>query len=115
VQLADVNAIVMQLNVPSAKNTERFVGTLRRMAIDSHKIKVTANRFVKKGWDIDPSEVERTLGLQIAHYIPNDFKTAINAINLGEPFVLSTPKAEISQSIVALGKLLKGKEVRAAA
>lgn len=115
VQLADVNAIVMQLNVPASKNTERFVGTLRRMAIDSHKIKVIANRFVKKGWDIDPSEVERTLGLQIAHYIPNDFKTAINAVNLGEPFVLSTPKAELSQSIAALANLLKGKEVRAAA
>jgi pilus assembly protein CpaE len=115
VQQADVNAIVMQLNVPSAKNTERFVGTLRRMAIDPHKIKVTANRFVKKGWDIDPAEVEKTLGLKIAHYIPNDFKTAINAINLGEPFVLALPKSDLSMSINGLAGILKGTEVRAAA
>src|SRR5205807_10429288 len=91
VQAADVNTIVMQLNVPSAKNAERFVGTLRRMAIDAHKIKLIANRFVKKGWDIDPAEVERTLGLKISHYVPNDYKTAINAINLGDPFVLCLP------------------------
>jgi pilus assembly protein CpaE len=115
VQAADVNVIVMQLNVPSAKNAERFVGTLRRMAIDTHKIKIVANRFVKKGWDIDPAEVERALGLKIAHYVPNDFKTAINAINLGEPFVLSTPKAEISGAIHGLAGLLEGKDVRAAA
>jgi pilus assembly protein CpaE len=115
VQAADVNVIVMQLNVPSAKNAERFVGTLRRMAIDTHKIKIVANRFVKKGWDIDPAEVERALGLKIAHSIPNDFKTAINAINLGEPFVLSTPKAEISAALNGLAGLLEGKDVRAAA
>jgi pilus assembly protein CpaE len=116
IQAADVNSIVMQLNVPSAKNAERFVGALRRMAIDAHKIKIIANRYVKKGQDIEPAEVERTLGLKIAHYVPNDFKTAINSINLGEPFVLSAPKAEISQSMYGLANLLKGqKENRAAA
>jgi pilus assembly protein CpaE len=117
VQAADVNIIVMQLNVPSAKNAERFVGMLRRMAIDSHKIKILANRYVKKSLDIDPAEVERTLGLKISHYIPNDFKTAINAINMGEPFVLNAPKAEISQSIKAFSQLfLQEKEaVRAEA
>jgi pilus assembly protein CpaE len=115
IQAADVNCIVMQLNVPSAKNAERFVGALRRMAIDAHKIKIIANRYVKKGQDIEPAEVERTLGLKIAHYVPNDFKTAINSINLGEPFVLSAPKAEISQSMYGLATVLKGQQERRAA
>jgi pilus assembly protein CpaE len=109
VQSSDVNVIVMQLNVPSAKNTERFVGTLRRMAIDTNKIKIVANRFIKKGWDIDPAEVERTLGLKISWMVPNDFKTAISAINLGEPLVLRAPRTEISQSLTGLGALLAGK------
>jgi pilus assembly protein CpaE len=115
VQAADVNVIVMQLNVPSAKNAERFVGALRRTAIDPHKIKIVANRYIKKGQDIEPSEVERTLGLKIAHYIPNDFKTAITAINLGEPFVLRAPKTEISQTLFGLAEILDGKNVRKAA
>ena len=115
VQAADVNLIVMQLNVPSAKNAERFVGALRRTAIDPHKIKIVANRYIKKGQDIEPAEVERTLGLKIAHYIPNDFKTAINAINLGEPFVLRAPKTEISQSITGLADSLNSRVLRAAA
>ncbi len=114
VQAADVNVIVMQLNVPSAKNAERFVGTLRRRAIDAHKMKIVANRFIKKGWDIEPAEVERTLGLKIAHFIPNDFKTAITAINLGEPFVVRAPKSDLSRSHVELAELLSGKEAKAA-
>ena len=105
----------MQLNVPSAKNAERFVGALRRTATDPHKVKIVANRYIKKGHDIEPADVERALGLKIAHYIPNDFKTAISAINLGEPFVLRAPKTEISQSLMGLAEMLRGKTARAIA
>ena len=114
-QTADVNVIVMQLNVPSAKNTERYVGAMRRMGIESSKIKIVVNRFVKKGWDIDPSEVERALGLKISWLVPNDFKTAISAINYGEPFVVSNPKTEISTAIAEFGKFVMGKPVALAA
>ncbi len=96
---ADINLVVMQLNVPSAKNAERYVGALRRMGIESTKMRLVVNRFVKKGWDIDPAEVERALGLQISWLVPNDFKSAIAAINLGEPVVLRAPKSEIGVSL----------------
>jgi pilus assembly protein CpaE len=46
---ADINLIVMQLNVPSAKNAERFVGALRRQGIEASKIRLVVNRFLKKG------------------------------------------------------------------
>jgi pilus assembly protein CpaE len=114
-QSADTNVIVMQLNVPSAKNAERFVGALRRMGIEGSKIKIVVNRFVKKGWDIDPAEVERALGLKISWLIPNDFKTAIAAINYGEPFVVSQPRAEISQCITEFGQTLVGRQISQAA
>jgi pilus assembly protein CpaE len=107
VQSADVNLVVMQLNVPSAKNAERFVTALRRMGIDSSKIQLVVNRFVKKGWDIDPAEVEKALGLKIGWMVPNDFKTAIEAINFGQPVVLRAPKAEISTSLTGLAGTLR--------
>ncbi len=107
---ADINLIVMQLNVPSAKNAERFVGALRRMGIEGSKIKLVVNRFEKKkGWDIEPEEVERALGIKIAWMVPNDFKNAISAINFGEPVVLRAPKAEISTSLCGLANTLNGK------
>ena len=105
-QAADENLIVMQLNVPSAKNAERFVGAMRRMGIDQNKIRVVVNRYVKKGSDIEPSEVERALGLKISWMVPNDFRNAIAAINYGEPVVLRAPRAEISASLIGLADLI---------
>ncbi|HEX2971446.1 MAG TPA: AAA family ATPase [Tepidisphaeraceae bacterium] len=109
IQAADVNLFVMQLNVPSAKNTERFIGSLRRIGIDASKIKVVVNRFVKKGWDIAPEEVERSLGIRISWLIPNDFKNAISAINFGEPVVIRSPKADMSASLYGLAGMITGK------
>ena len=103
---SDVNLMVMQLNVPSAKNAERFVGTLRRMGVEASKIRIVVNRYVRKGADIEPEEVERALGLKISWMVPNDFKNAIGAINFGEPVVIRAPKAEISTSLLALADSL---------
>ena len=102
----DVNLLVMQLNVPSAKNAERFVGSLRRMGVEASKIRLVVNRYVKKGADIEPDEVERALGLKISWMIPNDFKNAIAAINFGEPVVLRVPRAEISTNLASLAASL---------
>jgi pilus assembly protein CpaE len=109
---ADLNVIVMQLNVPSCKNAERFVGALRRMGIESSKIRVVVNRFVKKGWDIEPTEVERALGLKICWAVPNDFKNAIAAINYGEPVVLKAPRSDMAVSLNGLADLLGPKPAR---
>lgn len=108
IQASDVNVVVMQLNVPSAKNAERFIGALRRMGVESSKIKIVVNRYVKKGGDIEPDEVERALGLKVSWLVPNDFKTAIAAINFGEPVVMRAPKAEISTSLTGLAGMLNG-------
>src|SRR3954462_15276845 len=106
IQASDTNLLVMQLNVPSAKNAERFVGCLRRMGIEAIKIKLVVNRYVKKGCDIEPEEVERALGLQIAWMVPNDFKTAIAAITFGKPVAMRTPRADISTSLIGLSNTL---------
>ena len=106
---ADINVLVMQLNVPSSKNAERFVGAMRRMGIEASKIRIVVNRFVKKGWDIEPEEVERALGLKISWMIPNDYKNAIAAINYGEPVVIRAPRAEISTALAGLAAVLNGR------
>jgi pilus assembly protein CpaE len=114
-QGADTNILVMQLNVPSAKNAERFVGALRRMGIESSKICTVVNRYVKKGNDIEPQEVERSLGIKVSWQIPNDFKNAMASINFGEPVVLRAPRSEMSISLVQLAGLVSAKQQQQAA
>jgi pilus assembly protein CpaE len=110
IQAADVNLLVMQLNVPSAKNTERFLGALRRAGIDSNRTQVIVNRAAKKGWDIEPTDVERALGLKISWMVPNDYKNAIAAVNYGEPIVIRAPRSEICESLAGLTQMLNGKK-----
>ncbi len=108
-QSADVNVLVMQLNVPSAKNTERFLGAIRRFGIDASRMQVVVNRAAKKGWDIEPADVERALGVTISWMVPNDFRNAIAAINYGEPVVMRAPRSELSESFAGLTQMLNGK------
>ncbi len=108
-QSSDVNVLVMQLNVPSAKNTERFLGAMRRLGIDLNRTQIVVNRAAKKGWDIEPADVERALGLKIRWTLPNDYKNAIASVNYGEPMVMRAPRSEISESFVGLSQMLNGK------
>jgi pilus assembly protein CpaE len=82
------------------------------MGVGASNIRIVVNRFVKTGADIEPDEVERALGLKISWMVPNDFKSAIGAINFGEPVVLRSPRAEISTSLLELAGSLR---VRSAA
>jgi pilus assembly protein CpaE len=111
IQGSEINLLVMQLNVPSAKNAERYTGAMRRMGIEGAKMRTVVNRYMKKGNDIQPDEVERSVGLKISWTIPNDFKNAIGAINFGEPVVLRAPKSEMAQSLTQLASSLATKAV----
>lgn len=106
---ADYNVLVMQVNVPCAKSVERFVAAMRRMGIGTDRVRVVANRLARKSGDLDPAEVEKALGFKISWTVPNDFKTAVASINLGEPVVLRAPRADLSESLQGLSHLLNGR------
>ncbi len=108
IQAADVNLLVIQLNVPSVRNAERFISAMKRMAVDSASFKLVVNRFEKRASDITPDDAAKALGLPISWMIPNDFRSAIAAINFGQPLVLRSPKAEISASYGRLVQMLNG-------
>ncbi len=103
---ADVNVVVMQLTVPSAKNAERFLHAIRRMGIDAGTAQLLINRYVPAETDIQPSEIERALGLKIAWTLPNDFAAAMGAINFGQPVVGRAPRSELSKGIVSFAQML---------
>lgn len=109
IQASDINILVMELNVPSARNAERFVGAMRRMGVEADSIKVVVNRFERRGSELSTEDVETALGLRIAWTIPNDFKTTLAAINYGEPVVLRAPRTEVSGSLAGLVRLLNGR------
>ncbi|HLL88723.1 MAG TPA: AAA family ATPase [Tepidisphaeraceae bacterium] len=105
---ADVNVMVMELTVPNAHNVERFTHVLRRLGVEQDRIRVVVNRAVKKA-DVDPADVEKLLKTKLAWSLPNDFRNAVQSINVGEPVVLRAPRAELSASLVGLAAALNGR------
>lgn len=113
IHAADLNLILMQMILPSARNTEHFVKALRRSGVEPGRIRIVVNRHEKGAkFGIEMEQVERQLGMKISWLIPNDYKNAIDAINYGEPVVLRAPRAEISASLRGLTQQLIGKTVR---
>jgi pilus assembly protein CpaE len=105
---ADLNVLVMELTVPTAHNTERFLQVLRRMGVDHDRTRVVVNRATKKA-DVEPADVEKLLKQRLSWSVPNDFKNAVASINVGEPVVLRAPRAELSVSLSGLAASLNGK------
>jgi pilus assembly protein CpaE len=106
---ADINVVVLQLNVPSVRNAQRFVSALRRMGVEAERIRLVANRFVKRGSEVQLQEAERVLGMSIAWTVPNDYRTAVECLNYGEPAVLRYPRTEVSGSLSRLAGVLNGR------
>lgn len=105
---ADVNVLVMELNVPTAQNVERFMHVLRRLGVNEDRVRIVVNRSVKKA-DVEAADVEKLLKTKLSWFIPNDFKNAATSINLGEPVVLRAPRAPLSSSLAGLAEALNGR------
>jgi pilus assembly protein CpaE len=109
IQAADEIILVMQVNVPSAKNAERFIGALRRLGVEQQRITLVANRYARNACNINPQEIERMLDMKIAWLLPEDSRSAVAASDFGEPLVLRSPRAGISTSLHHLAHRFNGK------
>jgi pilus assembly protein CpaE len=78
------------------------------------KTKLVVNRDAED-IGIKADFLEEKLGISICARIPSDGRLAVQAANTGLPFVLSSPKAPISQGIRELAQTIAGGEDLAAA
>src|SRR5439155_1007832 len=69
------------------------------------KIRVFVNRATGSR-EISSDEVETILEFPVAGQIPSDDGLVSTSVNLGQPFVLSSPHKPLSKSIVALAQEL---------
>ena len=75
---------------------------------------MVVNRWSKQ-IDRDLREVEKFLGEPVIGFVPSDYQTTVNSINLGTPIVRSDPGSKIAQEIKRIAqKLNDGAAVLAA-
>jgi pilus assembly protein CpaE len=99
-------AIVMTGELPSVRNTVRYIEHLLKLGYASSSIYVVLNRYSKKG-PLGDERIEKTLGRQISLRVPNSYSEVIRAINSGTP-ISSGSKSEFSAALQKWARELAG-------
>jgi pilus assembly protein CpaE len=87
----------MTAELPSVRNTVRYIEHLSKLGYAASSIYVVLNRYSKKG-PLSDERIEKTLGRQISLRIPNSYNEVVRAINSGAP-ISSGSKSEFSVAI----------------
>jgi pilus assembly protein CpaE len=109
-EMADQILLVTQLDLPCLRNVVRLMMSFGNMNELAAKVKIIVNRVGLDSGQITLKKAEETIGKDIYWQLPNDYRTMIDARNNGVPLIESAPKAAVTQSVVALSKLLAGTE-----
>lgn len=104
-QLSDGFIIVLTPEIPALWRTHRLLLFLGRIC-SPDVLKVVLNRSHKKD-RITSKDIEKTLGHPVYWSLPNDYATAIESINSGQPLV-SFNSTGLARSYVDLAKKLSG-------
>jgi pilus assembly protein CpaE len=105
IEISDDVLLVAGMDIPNIKNVKIGLQTLRLLNTPMEKLKLILNRANSKV-KLDVGEVERTLGVKAEALIPSDVVVP-QAVNKGEPVVLSDRKAAVSRSLEDLADLIQ--------
>lgn len=103
IEVSDDVLLVAGMDIPNIKNVKIGLQTLRLLNTPMEKLKLILNRANSKV-KLDVGEVERTLGIKAESQIPSDVVVP-QAVNKGEPVVLSAPKSAVARSLEELTDL----------
>ncbi|MCK4342256.1 MAG: AAA family ATPase [Phycisphaerae bacterium] len=93
--MTDMYLVVLQLLVPPVRNTDRLLQELGRAGYNLDQVRLVCNRYGRESGYLEPSDVETTLGHKLAWILPDDWKTASTAINVGTPLWEHAPKSKL--------------------
>ena len=94
---SDKVAIVMTAELPSVRNTVRYMEYLMKRGYDGETVQLILNRHSKKG-PLREDSVEKTLQKRISVRVPNSYAEVITAINSGAP-ISSDQKSSFGAAI----------------
>jgi pilus assembly protein CpaE len=108
--MADDVLLLLQLLVPSVRNTDRMLQELGRSGYALERLKVVCNRFGREAGYLEPSDVEATLKRKFDFCVPDDWKTLSTAINMGAPLLTYAPKSKLRLAFQQMAQLLTVRE-----
>ena len=98
---ANLVLFVTEMDVPSLKSAHRAFELFSRMGIYEKKIRLVLNRYIKSKL-MSLESVEKALGVKVFWTLPNNYPTAIAAVNQGLSIRECDPKSDIAKSYSGL-------------
>ena len=104
-QMAGTIYLVTQLDIPSLRNTQRFISYLRQAGVQN--VEVVVNRFEARKTEFDDERLTKALGLPPKWKVPNDYSAAHRSSNAGSPLLLE--RSPVAQTLRAMARAASGK------
>jgi pilus assembly protein CpaE len=98
---ASLILFVTEMDVPSLKSAHRAFELFERMGIYDKKIRLVLNRYVKSKL-MTLESVEKALGVKVFWTLPNNYPTAIAAVNQGLSIQECDAKSDLARSYMGL-------------
>lgn len=102
--------VVTSLTLPVLRNTKRFLDIFSDLGQQANIIKVIVNRYQAKNVDVTLKDLENVLKQKPHWMIPNDYFTALGAINKGEPISSTAKRSDIAKSFARLAEAFQDKQ-----
>lgn len=107
-ELVNEIALMVQLDLPCLRNMVRLLMSFQEMDNIRDKVKVVVNRMGLESGQISLKKARESIGRDVFHQIPNDYRTMVEMRNNGVPLIEQAPRAPITQSILQLTDMLVG-------
>lgn len=104
-ELATKIVLVVNQELATVRNASRTAATLKQRYGPARLAMVLAR--TDRRAEIGLDDVERTVGLEISHMIPSDYRLALQAMNKGRPLVLDGTN-ELAGAFTAFARQLAG-------
>jgi pilus assembly protein CpaE len=97
-EMSDLVLLISVLNLPCLSNANKLLSQFRDLGFPKeNNIKVVVNRHLKKA-DISIKDAETSLEKEIFWTIPNDYQTAVTALNRGKALAQFAPRQDITNN-----------------
>jgi pilus assembly protein CpaE len=101
-ELASQILLISSLDLAAVSHTRQHLDVLERLGHDSARIHIVANRHTGRE-NLSESDFASFVGQQPEVQLPNDYPTAVEAINTGRALGDFAPRTSLHRALVGLG------------
>jgi pilus assembly protein CpaE len=105
--LADLVYAVLELDVPSLHDAKRLLHALAGLGYGKDKLRLLVNRY-EKGGRVTLEDAAAALRWQVAHTLPNSFRTVAASINEGVPIQQLAARDPVANGLRDIARSLVG-------